>query len=89
MNIKNYGSYYYRIPPPIINLTIPITIAMMFNILPFLELLINAKINPIIANGIFNQLNQPKNGIKPNNIPSTENIPNMTLKVPMILIFMM
>lgn len=56
--------------------------ATIFNIFPFLELLINAKINPITAKGIFNQLNQPKKGINPNNIPKTESTPKTTLKVP-------
>lgn len=76
----------YSIPPPMDNLIIPIMIATIFNIFPFLELPIKAKISPITANGIFSQLNQPKSGIKPNNIPNTEKIPNITLIVPIIFL---
>lgn len=36
---------------------------------------VELQISPIIANGITNQFNQPKKGIKAINIPIADNIP--------------
>ena len=63
-------------PPPKINRNKPNTIANIHSIIPPLDLPIILQINPISANGIFNQFNQPKNGMKANNIPMEARMPN-------------
>ena len=43
--------------------------------------------NPKIAKGILSQLNHPKNGKKPNNMPKSEAIPNKRPKNFIITLF--
>jgi len=81
----------YAIPPPRINLINPKIIAIAHIAIPALafpfgspSFLVYATIiiiNPRIANGIFIQLKDPRQGINPKNIPHTDKIPITKLAV--------
>ena len=59
----------------------------MQRIVPPLDFPITLKISPSIANGMFNQLSQPKSGIKAKSIPKAAKIPSISPKVFIMYIF--
>ena len=75
--------YFYRIPPPKSSLNAPMKTAIPHKTIPVIpapfELLVLTptilRIKPSNANGMLNQLNHPKNGIKPIKNPIIEKIP--------------
>ena len=79
--IKHMTRLFYKSPPPSISRSNPKKIATTHIIIPPLDLPIMEINKPIIARGMLNQFNQPRNGIIPKNIPHIARIPNILPKV--------
>lgn len=65
-------------PPPIINLTVPITMTTMLMVDPLLALLNKPGTKPSTPNGMTTQFSHPSNGMKPTNPIARARIPIMT-----------